>query len=80
MHVSKKASSITGICILLFYIVISTTMILLGVDALLVIFSVLAFFSLTTSYVVPIAFKLKRARSDPDRPVRSLAFVAGRSI
>ncbi len=73
LHVTKRSSTIMGIVLLLVYVIITATMVYFEVNAIMVLFSILAFFSLTTSYVIPTVYKLRKSRTKPKTvPVSSI--------
>ena len=63
LHVSKKSSVITGITILGLFSAISGLMVYFDLKIVPFLLSILAFFSLTTSYLIPMLHKLSQNRS-----------------
>ena len=59
LHVTRKKSTIVGLLILLFYLAISAVLIYFKFSFMKFLLSILAFFSLTVSYLIPTVYKFR---------------------
>ena len=62
LHVTKRSARIVGLSILFLFGCSSGALVYFKLRSMIFVFSVLAFFSLTASYLIPAIYKIKRSQ------------------